>query len=68
MQALIICEILLIYNFDLENVCQGHKVEKQDLRHLIANIIFYKSRNRVFSTSSYRFPDIKYIISRNFVT
>ena len=36
--ALTVCEIFILYTVDLENLGQGHFVEKRILRHSIANI------------------------------
>ena len=56
-----------ILNFDIENIGQGHVIEKRDLRHSITNIKVCESRTRAFIASSHSFSDILYLyISRNF--
>ena len=65
MLVLTVCKILIFITFDLENLGQGHEVEKM----LLTSFDNYKCRTSAFFVSSHSFPDIiYYMIPIHFVT
>ena len=47
--------------FDLENLCQGHVVEKLELRRAIVNINLHKSHKKNLCTISYHLRDVIFL-------
>ena len=56
--ALTAWETLIFYTVDLENIEQGHVVEKRYLRNSISNINMHKSHKRTFLR--YLLPVVRY--------
>ena len=53
---------------ELENIDHGQDVQHSQWRHTMVNITLYKSQTWAFLASFRRFPDIKNMIFRYFVT
>ena len=52
------CQMPSKYYFKFDNLGHDHVVEKPDLRNLIANIKWHKSRKEYFCASSYQLRDM----------